>query len=94
MKRVLKWPIPIDDQWHEVPALVGGFHVGHQAEGAVTLWAETDLGTETETTRVRVFGTGQPYANTCSYLGLAFDPRGFVWHLVEATSPDPEAVTG
>lgn len=88
MKRVLKWPIPLDDEWHDVPALRdGAWHVGWQAtlDGeSVTLWAETDLGNETETTRVRVFGTGHPYANTCRYLGTAFDPRGFVWHLIEA----------
>lgn len=84
MKRMLKWDIPLDDEWHEIPKLTAGWHVAHQTEGFVTLWTETDLGTADDTSRARVFGTGQPFANTCTYLGSAMDPRGFVWHLIEA----------
>jgi hypothetical protein len=40
--RVLKFPIPIDDQWHEVPYYRSadgekGFHIGMQ-DGVVMVW--------------------------------------------------------
>ena len=90
MTRILKYQIPVDDQWHEHHA---GFredyfaHVGHQVEGFVTLWTVQPDYPECFPAWLRVVGTGQEFPNNAAYIGTAFDPRGLVWHLIQRTTP-------
>jgi len=83
-RRVLKWPIPIDDQWHEIPDLIGDWHIGQQFEESVTVWAEVWEGKPDRMIRVRVFGTGHEFEGR--YLGTVQAAHGLVWHLVQAES--------
>lgn len=82
MKRVLKWPVPVDD--HDHPIGSGTVvHVGCQAGvvDVVQVWTE-----ETDDTmahvgrRARVYGTGQAIPKDDVHLGSAL-AGPFVWHV-------------
>lgn len=82
--RVLKFPVPIDDQWHELPYVRDTdssvpWHIGMQGD-VVMVWcvpAETD-----QTDKLKVVGTGHYWHPHNHYVGTVQDPRGFVWHLI------------
>ena len=83
--RVLKWEIPIDDEWHKIPALIGGWHIGQQVDESVKIWSQTSGRLDqARVTSVRVFGTGQDFDGF--FLGSVQSPSGLVWHLVQANS--------
>lgn len=56
-------------------------HIDTQ-DGWPTLWAliDTDKELNEESIRVYCYGTGWPIPDGLSYIGTAFDERGFVWH--------------
>lgn len=88
MRRMLKYQIPVDDQWHEHAAGADGFaHVGHQAEGFVTLWSVDLENSGVRTVWLRVFGTGQEIPSNGQYVGTALEPHGLVWHLFKCDTP-------
>lgn len=87
MSRILKYQIPVDDQWHEHDAGVGNdyfAHVDHQVDGFVTLWTHEWGQGDRRKVWLRVVGTGHDFpGNSFSkYVGTALDPRGLVWHLI------------
>lgn len=88
-KTIFKYAIPVDDQWHEVPAPlpVRVVHVASQGlPDTVFVWAEVNPPvTDTSTRRMRVFGTGRPIPDSACYVGTAqIDP--FVWHVYAEAS--------
>lgn len=93
--RVLKYVIPIDDQWHEIPLVAQkgptlGYephvHISQQDDPrAVVLWYPAAVDNP-DRQRVKVVGTGHEYEGW--YLGSTQDrEHGLVWHvIVEVTS--------
>lgn len=85
--RVLKYPIPIDGRWHEVPLAYGPnmpramWHVGFQ-DHAVMIWLRPHTEDNPETQRVKVVGTGHEYDARDFWVGTVQDPYGFVWHVI------------
>lgn len=54
--------------------------VGMQGD-QLCLWALVDPREPLRNYRFFVYGTGHPIENAECYIGTAFDPRGFVWHV-------------
>jgi hypothetical protein len=88
-RSVWKFEVPVDDQWHEIsmplPARV--LHVDCQGGfGTVQVWAEvTPDGDDTDTRKMRAFGTGFEIPNGASHVGTGL-AGPFVWHVyAEAT---------
>lgn len=91
MARVLRYEVPVDDEWHEIVA-GEALHVDCRRFDTVEFWALE--GTEFTQT-LRVFGTGQPLPDEpLKHVGSALSPfaperpllrgamRGeLVWHL-------------
>jgi hypothetical protein len=79
-KRVLKWDVPVNDQYH----YIGSGQVAHvqcQRETAVVqVWTvEKDV---IEPGRlVRVFGTGQEVPDSLVFLGTTMPNPHLVWHV-------------
>jgi len=82
-RQIFKYPVPIDDEWHEIPnRLNSHLHVGIQgrtvmvwtspneedAPGPLMMWA-------------KVVGTGEPFPMDAGYVGTVQDPP-FVWHVI------------
>lgn len=98
MIRILKYPIPIDDQWHEIPAPWHQgdklrlshpyFHIGMQQVDLVwkvMIWIpqpDGDLPDGWMVTNLKVVGTGHLFEEEDLYIGSTQDPRGFVWHVI------------
>lgn len=80
MRQMLRWTVPVDDEWHEFPiASMPVRPVSHGAE--VEFWAESDpeWGLKWE---VRVFGTGRKIPPGAYHADTAArDGNGLVWHL-------------
>lgn len=76
MRRVLKWVVPIDDQYHEV----GGGPVLHvnMKDGFLCVWTDEDDSRSRK--QARVFGTGHPVPDGLLHLGSCVDGP-FAWHL-------------
>lgn len=87
--RVLKWSVPVDDDWH---AIGGGqvLHVGNQgAHGTVCVWTLEHDAEPTLSRNVLVTGTGQPLPDhgddpPLRHIGSTL-AGPFVWHVFEAT---------
>lgn len=91
--RVLRYTVPVDDDWHEITLSGEILHVAIRssqqmiAPDVVELWALAD-GNSFER-RFRVFGTGQilPSDRAIEHVGTAFALGGeLVWHLFEDVS--------
>lgn len=87
MKRVLKWPVPLDDQWHDIgtglPCLVG--EQGDATTALVwTIEPTTPVpGASAKPWSARVFGTGDPsIPDDAIHLG-SYQSRELplVWHV-------------
>lgn len=82
--RILKYPIPLDDQWHEVPAIPirgdGPAHVGIQ-DGTVMVWFVPYQGAEYPNEKLKVVGTGHLFDSRNVYIGSVQDGP-FVWHVI------------
>jgi hypothetical protein len=87
---IYKYPVPVDDQWHEVltpgPSVI--VHVDCQgAFGTVNLWAEVDIDAAGSLTRkMRAFATGQAIPDGIYYVGTAL-AGPFVWHVYAEATP-------
>lgn len=85
MKRVLKWPVPVDD--HEHPIGAGKVvHVDCAGESRVVyVWTEqhaTTRRTGHGLSSARVYGTGQPIPDDAEHIGSAVTAGGMlVWHV-------------
>jgi hypothetical protein len=82
MQRVLRWEVPVDDEWHEIGAgrvVEVASRAHHQRPGdLVEVWTLEDFaGTSTADLRkrsVKVIGTGHPAPEDTAYLGTAIVP--------------------
>lgn len=93
MRRVLKWPVPVDDGWHpigggqvalvEVQNRPDGAPEVHRPVGVVTVWtveSVNDARDPVSLRAARVFGTGHPVPDDTDLLGSCQD-GALVWHL-------------
>jgi hypothetical protein len=79
---ILRYEIPVDDQWHPLQLSGDIVHVDSRNPRVVELWAIS--GGPTATRGFRVFGTGQPLPDNVKHIGTAIPPGGqLVWHLLE-----------
>lgn len=83
-RRVLKWTVPVDDQWHQVGSgrvvLVDCQTRPHE----VQVWTEEPVDSPESLWRrhVRVFGTGHELPPFGEHLGSVMAAGGaLVWHL-------------
>lgn len=89
--RILRFEVPVDDQWHllAVPRGTIGqpsvLHVFCRNERVVEFWSrESNHG---EVVAFRVFGIGQPTPAAARYEGTAVAPGGrLVWRLLSAST--------
>lgn len=80
--KVLKWPVPLDDQWHDIgnglPVMVGEQGDPNTAQ-VWTTQSEKDKG---EPWKARVFGTGHEIPDDAIHLGSYQSmARPLVWHV-------------
>lgn len=86
MKRVLKWPVPVDGRPHAVGRGQVA-HVGSSPENAgrtdrVDVWTIEDDRSRVPDRAVQVFGTGHEVPESAAYLGsVVVGP--LVWHVFE-----------
>jgi hypothetical protein len=84
-RRVLRWEVPVDGEWHVLDVLGELVHVACRKSGVVEFWADGDNEFSTPVRRTfGVFATGQPVSPTIGvhYRGTAFDILD-VYHLFE-----------
>jgi hypothetical protein len=84
-RRVLRWEVPVDGEWHVLDVLGDLVHVACRKSGVVEFWADGDDEFTTPMRRTfRVFGTGHHVAPTIGahHRGTATDGLD-VYHLFE-----------
>lgn len=84
MSRILRFEVPVDDQWHTITGCTMPMYVGCRTPGIVEFWAWERPTSRPR--RYRVIGTGHPIDDDDDvwYCGTAIAPGGqLVWHLVE-----------
>lgn len=84
MKKVFRYEVPIDDEWHNFDLKGKILHVDQRARKTVVeFWAMNDDSAEPIRRSLRVFGTGHVLAEEAEfYYGTAMDnSHGMVWHL-------------
>ncbi len=84
MNRILRYEVPVDDEWH---SLTGSFttplHVGCRDPRIVEFWAWEREDRSILPMEFRVIGTGHPFDGPGTYVGTAIAPGGhLVWHLM------------
>lgn len=89
--QILKFQLPIDDQWHDIPIAYthdpmwprAMWHIGMQND-TVMLWMRPARPDDpfSLTDKLKVVGTGHDYDDRNIYVGTVQDPRGFVWHII------------
>jgi hypothetical protein len=85
--RMLRYEVPVDDQWHTVTFEGEPLYVASRDPYVVEFWALFDTAAEARDHRLRVYGTGHPFQEPCTYRGTAITANGaLVWHLFEAWS--------
>lgn len=90
MRAVYRYEVPVDDQWHEITMWGGSpvLHVAARQLDVVEFWAEyRDWEWQTGPRWFRVFGTGQPLAESpMQHRGVALAGAAgqLVWHLYES----------
>ena len=90
MSRILKWKLPVDDQWHPVPNPFQHCAVDYHDPGVVWIYGVDQE--EMDPWEMRVFGTGHEIPDGTSWIStVRHDPTGLVWHvLVRQVEPTPE----
>lgn len=86
-KRVLKWPVPVDDKDHPIGAgkvVLVGCQNGDPS--TVQVWTEEDAETRPDVSRrARVYGTGQAVPAGDEHIGSVIAPTPpsstLVWHV-------------
>jgi hypothetical protein len=85
-RRILRYEVPVDDQWHVIDLPRGPIlYVACRVADVVEFWALDAADGITLTRAFRVFGTGQPLPRAVGrHIGTAFAAGGrLVWHLME-----------
>lgn len=98
MLKIYKYPVPVDDQWHDLPVTGKITHIGPDPfrNDVIYVWAvHDDQGSQDAgTRRFRVFGTGHelpPNTRPENILGSVQTRDGmFVWHLIDTWYPGNE----
>ena len=87
-RMVLRWEVPVDDQWHVFTLSGSIVHVATRRLDVVEFWSlEGDDVPGRHDRRFRVFGTGQPLpAEARRHIGTALAGQ-LVWHLFEGPMP-------
>jgi hypothetical protein len=83
--RILRYEVPVDDQWHEHGLSGAILHIASRRPDVVEFWA-LDSGGAPYPRRFRVYGTGHPIDGDPepAYRGTALAAGGsLVWHLME-----------
>lgn len=81
-QRILRYKVPVDDQWHQLDLPGPIMHVATRRPDVVELWTST-VG-DAATRYFRVFGTGHEMPLNAAYVSTAIVPGGaLVWHLME-----------
>ena len=83
-RRVLKWPVPVDDADHPIGTgpVVLVDACGHRA--TVWVWTEEPQGEVNAVRRARVYGTGQLFPEGDVHVGSTVAGSPFVWHVYAA----------
>lgn len=82
MTRILRYEVPVDDQWHTIRCSFA-LHVACRQVDTVEFWAFSVTEGTAPMRKFRVFGTGQPLDEKINYVGTAIAPGGsLVWHLM------------
>lgn len=84
-RRVLKWPVPVDDQDHPIGAGPVVLVASQLAADLVFVWTEEDVDDpRPPMRRARVYGTGQSIPDPSDeHVGSAL-AGPFVWHVYAA----------
>ncbi|MEU1763330.1 hypothetical protein [Micromonospora sp. NPDC005652] len=86
-RRILRYVVPVDDQWHTHHLSGAIVQVGAQRTDIVEFWAFHHPDEPQLARRFRVFGTGQPLPDEArTHLGavvVTASIRRLVWHLME-----------
>lgn len=86
MSRILRYEVPVDDQWHTVSGCSTPLHVDCREIDVVEFWAWELQPPDRAIREFRVFGTGHPIDSDAWYAGTALTPgRRLVWHLMART---------
>lgn len=85
---VLRYEVPVDNQWHDMPLPGGIVHVATRNPHVVEVWTmHTDDGSAGQPRTLRVYGTGQLIEDDVEHVGTVIAPGGaLVWHLMERAS--------
>jgi hypothetical protein len=87
MRRILRYEVPVDDEWHTFDLPRGPIvHVACRERAVVEFWQlDAGDGLRLPPRAFCVFGTGQPLPPAAGrHIGTAFDAGGaLVWHLME-----------
>jgi hypothetical protein len=76
-RRVLRWEIPVDDEWHAVVHAGGVVHVGSRDAGTVEFWTTDDVA-------VSRFSDGTGRVTSVHYRELT-RPENRTWYRVYGT---------
>ena len=90
-RRVLKWPVPVDDADHPIGAGPVVFVDALGYRSTVFVWTEEPQDAAHAVRRARVYGTGQPVPGDDVHIGSTV-AGPFVWHVYaadQATSEPP-----
>ena len=71
---------------HEIPEGANVVHVGLDAKGEPSIWAEVNPDNKMASRHFEVFGTGMWIPDNYNYLGSYIQPPNFVWHIYERES--------
>lgn len=98
MSKILKYELPVDWQWHDLPIKGHVVHVGpHPFDNhIVLLWAvHHDEAPDDATRRLRAFGTGKELPVNTRFpenlVGTVVTTDGqYVWHVIDTWYPGNE----
>lgn len=83
MIRILRYEVPVDDEWHTVAIAGEVVHVASRRPDVVEFWAEHRGDFWAADRKFRVYGTGQSHVEG-RHVGTALvDGQPLVWHLRE-----------
>lgn len=86
-RRILKWQLPVDDEWHRLPGPFDHCEVDVYDPGIMWLWSVEMP--HTVMWDMRVFGTGHDLPDVGNWVGTArHDGTGLVWHVLARPIPD------
>lgn len=82
--RILRYEVPVNDEWHTHTLRGPIVYVGARDPGVVEFWAADNGGCESDR-QFRVFGTGHqlPDARIAHHGSVIVADGALVWHLIE-----------